>query len=208
MAEHDSQTKPSRWTIRWLAVLLLAPVGTLAARPLLVLQFFHSDDGLDHLLRLFALDRTLRQGVVYPRWLFALAYGYGYPIFNYYPPLAAYVAEMLRLLGLGLVEAIRGTGVICVFAAILGAYALGAEFFHDTKHASTAGILTAVAYVFFPYFLIDIYVRGAIAEVLAAAILPWLVWAARRGERLRALDQNGHDLPNRQIEIAQFNAPG
>ena len=183
MTDNNFQTKSSRLAIRWLAILLLAPLGILAARPLLSLQFFHSDDGLDHLLRLFALDETIQQGVIYPRWLFDLAYGYGYPLFDFYPPLAAHVAETLHLLGLGFVDAIKGTDLICIVVAMAGAYALGAEFFLDAKHAQTAGILTAVTYVFFPYFLIDIYARGAIAEALAAALLPWLIWSLRRGLR-------------------------
>jgi 6-pyruvoyl-tetrahydropterin synthase related domain len=183
MTEDNWRTRSSRRLRHWLPFLLLILLGILAAQPLLSLQFFHSDDGLDHLLRLFALDDTIRQGVVYPRWLFDLAYGYGYPLFDFYPPLAAHIAETLHLLGLGFVDAIKGTDLISIVVALTGAYILAVELFRDAKDAQTAGILTAVAYVFFPYFLIDIYTRSAIAEALAAALLPWLVWSLRRGLR-------------------------
>ena len=168
---------------RWLPILILLSLCLLAARPLLSLQFFYSDDGLDHLLRLFAFDQTIHQGIAYPRWLFDLAFGFGYPIFDFYPPLAAFVAETLHLLGMGFVDALKGTDLLCIIVAALGAYGMGAEFFHDAKHARLAGFLTSVAYTFFPYFLIDIYARGAIAEALAAALLPWLIWSLRRGLR-------------------------
>ncbi len=176
---------------RWLYLIVPLALARVAAQPLLSLQFFHSDDGLDHLLRLWAMDRTIQQGVIYPRWLFDLAYGYGYPIFDFYPPLAAYVAETLHLLGLDFVAAIKGTYVICLLAALLGAYAMGAEFFRESERAQVAGVLTAVAYVFFPYFLVDIYARGAIAETLAAALLPSLVWAVQRGLRQPTLSAVG-----------------
>ena len=187
MTDNNFRTRSIRLAPHWLPVVVLVLLGILAARPLLSLQFFYSDDGLDHLLRLFALDQTIHQGIIYPRWLFDLAYGYGYPIFNFYPPLAAYVAETLHLLGLSFADAIKGTELICIVVALVGAYAMGAAFFRDAQHAQTAGTLTAVAYTFFPYFLIDIYARGALAEALAVALLPWLIWSLRRGLRQSTL---------------------
>src|SRR5512142_838275 len=96
--------------IRWFILALLVAV---AAYPLWSpADFWSSYDGLLHLYRVFALDQTLRQGVVYPRWVLDLAYGYGYPIFNFYPPLAAYVSETLHLLGLVFPGAIKGTFIL------------------------------------------------------------------------------------------------
>jgi hypothetical protein len=64
--------------------------------------------------------------------------------------------------------------------AALGAYALGAEIFRDEKNARALGILTAVAYVCFPYLLTDIYTRGVSTEALGLVLLPWVIWALRR----------------------------
>ncbi|HEX9077642.1 MAG TPA: 6-pyruvoyl-tetrahydropterin synthase-related protein, partial [Anaerolineae bacterium] len=167
-----------RHSIRW---FVLAALTCLAAYPLWsTADFWSSYDGLLHLYRAFALDQTLRQGVVYPRWVLDLAYGYGYPIFNFYPPLAAYISETLHLLGLGFPEAIKGTFIAIIAVAVVGAYRMGLEFFHDEPNSELAGLLTATAYVFFPYFFVDVYVRGAVAEALAAALLPWLVLSVHR----------------------------
>ena len=168
---------------RWFYILSLFALALIAARPLFAAQFFYSDDGLDHLFRLFALDRTIQQGVVYPRWIFDLAFGYGYPIFDFYPPLTAYLAETLHLLGLGFADAIKGAFVVCIVVAVTGAFVMGAELFGGAAEGKATGLLTAAAYVFFPYFLIDIYVRGALAEALAASLLPWLIWSVRRSVR-------------------------
>ncbi len=131
-------------------------------------------------MRVFALDLTLRQGVVYPRTLLDLAYGYGYPIFNFYPPFAAYTAETVHLLGLGFAEAFKATFTGIIAIAVLGAYALGTDLFAGEKDREVIGILTAVAYVFFPYFMVGIYTRGALAETFAVALLPWLIWSLHR----------------------------
>jgi len=160
---------------------ILAGLVIIAAHPLWgIANYLASYDGLLHLYRVFALDQTLRQGVVYPRWLLDLAYGYGYPIFNFYPPLAAYLAETIHILGLGFIDALKATFVAIIAVAVLGAYVMGQELFSREEDAEAIGILTAAAYVFFPYFMVDVYTRGAMAEALAAALLPWLIWGLRR----------------------------
>lgn len=168
-----------------LASLTLGALALIAARPLWnSAAFFDSDDGMLHLLRVYALDREIQQGTIYPRWLMDLAFGYGYPIFNFYPPLAEFLAETIHLSGFDFATAIEGVMLVTILIAISGAYALGQELFSGDG-SIVAGVLTAAAYVFFPYFMSDIYVRGATAEGLAAAILPWTVWSLRRVVRTR-----------------------
>ncbi len=45
--------------------------------------------------------------MIYPRWLMDLAFGYGYPIFNFYPPLAEFLAESLHLIGFNFAAAME-----------------------------------------------------------------------------------------------------
>lgn len=165
---------------RWIPTFVLAALAVIAARPLWSAPFLFSYDGPLHLLRLYALDLTLRQGVVYPRWLLDLAYGYGYPIFNYYPPLSAYFAETLHIFGVGFAETIKLAFTLFIVAALSGAYVLASDLYAGEKAKRPAGLLTAVAYVFFPYFMVGIYTRGALAEAFAVAVLPWLVWSTNR----------------------------
>jgi 6-pyruvoyl-tetrahydropterin synthase related domain len=165
---------------RWIPALILASLAAIASRPLWSSQFLFSYDGPLHLFRVFALDLTLHQGVVYPRWLIDLAYGYGYPIFDYYPPFAAYAAETVHLLGLGFAEALKATFIAIIALSLTGAYALGTELFAGERYSRAIGILTSVAYVFFPYFMVGIYSRGALAEAFAVALLPWMVWSLHR----------------------------
>jgi hypothetical protein len=152
------------------AVLPLLPPAT----------FYFLDDGSLHLFRLFELDRVLRQGVPYPRWAPDFAYGYGYPVFNFYPPLAYYIAEALHVAGLDLPMALQATLALIIAIAAFGAYVMGCELFDSAPAPHWAGLLVATAYVFFPYFLLNVYMRGAIAEALGAAILPWTLWALVR----------------------------
>ena len=70
--------------------------------PLLRGKMVGSQDGYFHLFRLLELDRAARAGDLYPRWAPDFALGYGYPVFNYYAPLALYLALPWRLIGAGL----------------------------------------------------------------------------------------------------------
>ena len=146
-------------------------------------DFLFLPDAFPHLFRFFEFDRVIQTGVLYPRWSAELASGYGYPLFNFYSPLAYYIVEALHLLGLPSAHAILFSFALIVAIAVTGAYALGCEL----GNSRPIGFVTAAAYVFFPYFLTDLYGRGALAESLGAAILPWLVWSWRRVLTRKAL---------------------
>ena len=80
-------------------VTLLA-VGALAVWPLLRAGYPTIGDGLNHFYRLVEFEHLLQHGVLFPRWAPDLGYGYGYPLFNYSPPLAYYLGAVFRGLGL------------------------------------------------------------------------------------------------------------
>ncbi len=160
-----------------LALAILAATMPLWWHPA---PFYVMDDGMGHLFRMLEFDRVVHEGVFYPRWAPDLAFGYGYPVFNFYAPLTDYLAESLHLLGLTLPDAIKVIFALAVLLAASAAYSLGAELFNDHKENRLIGSLVAATYVLFPYFLLDLYTRAAIAEALGAALLPWLIWIWRR----------------------------
>ena len=72
----------------------LAALTLLAAWPVLRAGYPSIGDGLNHYYRLVEFAHLLRQGVWFPRWAPDLAYGFGYPLFNYYPPLTYYLGAL------------------------------------------------------------------------------------------------------------------
>ena len=86
-----------------LLVLSLFPVG-----PLLQPGYpWTAHDARHSVYFLFEFDRGFQDGILYPRWQPDFAFGYGYPFFNIYGPLATYVGEGLHLLGLGFTDAVK-----------------------------------------------------------------------------------------------------
>ncbi|MCS7062288.1 MAG: hypothetical protein RMN25_14175, partial [Anaerolineae bacterium] len=111
----------SRLRVSQVTPLLAAvAVGLIAAQPLLTYSLPRGTDTLYHLQRAASLLRALEQGILYPRWSFDLAYGFGYPVFNYYASLSYYPAAGLAALGLSVVDAITALAVALYIAQPVG----------------------------------------------------------------------------------------
>ena len=131
-------------------------------------QYFSMHDD-QHIVRLYLLDQGLRQGYLYPRWVDELGFGFGYPLYNFYPPLVYYLAESFHLLGFSLIWAIK---LVFIFGFYLGAVGIYLLVKKLTNRIS--GFLSATLYTYFFYHAVLIYVRGALAEFFSLAILPFI----------------------------------
>lgn len=166
----------SAWGRMLIALIASACLTLTAAHPAMFGTLPKSDDGLMHLYRLVALDYSVRHGDLWPRYSPGMAFGYGIPTFNYYSPLSLYPMEALHLaFGLRPVDAFLWGVMLYLFFGTLGAYLLGAAW-----GGPLVGLGTAAAYTYAPYMLINWTQRGAIAELLALALLTWTMWAFRR----------------------------
>src|SRR5512140_1955979 len=88
--------------------LLLVVLSLMALGPLLQAGYFWgAHDARHSVYFLFEFDRVFQDGVWYPRWFPDMTYGYGYPLFNIYGPLAFYAGELFHLLGADLVTAVK-----------------------------------------------------------------------------------------------------
>ncbi len=122
---------------------------------------------------LFEFDRGIQDGILYPRWQPDFAFGYGYPFFNIYGPLATYVAEAFYLLGSGYTGAVKIVFALSVVASGLAMYG-----FVKQVLGRRPALVAAVAYMVIPYRLVDIYVRAALAESVAYVFVPLVLWGA------------------------------
>ncbi|MBI4226405.1 glycosyltransferase family 39 protein [Candidatus Roizmanbacteria bacterium] len=134
-------------------------------------QYFSMHDD-QHIVRLFLLDQGLRQGYLYPRWVDGLGFGFGYPLYNFYPPLVYYIGELFHLLGFSLIWSIKLVFILGFYLGAFGIYLLVKKF---TNRLSA--FLSATLYTYFFYHAVLIYVRGALAEFLSLAILPFVLLA-------------------------------
>ena len=153
-------------------------------------QMPETADGRLHLHRLAAVDYSLRaDNPFWLRYSTGLVYGYGAPLFNYFPALSYYPGSWLHGLGLSFVSSWLVQMVLYVWLAAGGMFLLGRLW----TGSPLAGWLAAAAYVYAPFVLFDALSRGAAPEMAALAMLPWamagltrLAWYGRRRDWLIA----------------------
>lgn len=115
----------------------------------------------------------LRRGVIYPRWLPQSHDGLGAPVFYFYPPIAFWLAGLFGLLG----ASTYGSILLAFSSALAGS---GVAMFHWLKGWTERPLFGACLYMIAPYHLCQFYLRGALAEFCAFAIVPLLALAMRR----------------------------
>jgi hypothetical protein len=153
----------------WLLLLLLIPVMLPLAAPG---YFFKAHDGQHSVSYLVEFDQAIRDGLIWPIWGPDYALGFGYPVWLVYAPLGYFVAELFHLLGFGLTAAVKLTWAFGFLLGAAGTYRLARRWW-----GPAAGLIAALAFTYAPYHLVQIYVRGALAEFLALAWFPWVLLA-------------------------------
>jgi hypothetical protein len=154
-----------------------------AAAPFLALGFalfplalpFWGHDLMAHVVRIAQVHRGVTEGVFYPLYLHDVFWGFGAPLMLFNPPFPYLLAELIVLLGAGPVGALKlGLALGFAFGAA-AVYALARPAL-----GRTAAGLAAAAYAIAPYRLLDGWVRAAYPELIATALLPLMLLAARR----------------------------
>jgi hypothetical protein len=130
-----------------------------------------TNDGQFHLYRLFFLHESLRTEGSPGRWLADVAYGYGAPVFNYYAP-ASYLPGLAAVLaGTGYVVGLEVAFGFAVALSALAMFVLARSLF-----GLISAIVAGLVYAYLPYQLLDLYIRGALAESMAFVWLPLIPW--------------------------------
>ncbi len=148
-----------------LSALLLVP----AAWALFVPGFYGASDDI-HIAWLFEMHKILMSGQIPPRFVPDLSFGFGYPLFNFVFPLPFYLAEIFHLLGFNLVDSIKALFFLSLPLSGIFMYLMLRQFI--SKGLSLSG---AILYIYTPYRSTDLYVRGAIGEIVSFIFLPLIV---------------------------------
>jgi uncharacterized membrane protein len=132
-------------------------------------------DALEYLPRVVEFHENIRHGILLPRWAPDLSSGQGQPLFLLNPPLFYYLTELFHLLGLPFVGAMNAACVVLIFAAAAAMFLLARWYF-----GPAGGAVAALAYVWAPYFLVELYVRTAFAEFSSLPFYPLAIYGFAR----------------------------
>ncbi len=160
----------------WRSILVLGWLSVILAVVLPMLQQGYPSTHSTHfnLSWGFQYQQQFTQGQFYPRWLEFSNFGFGNATFAFYPPLCMVTTLPFHLLGLDLGGTLVASMALAVGILGLGFYRYGRCFWPAWIAAGVAGVGMVS-----PYFLVDVYQRGAIGEVWAIALIPWVLWASQ-----------------------------
>src|SRR3989344_7882094 len=139
----------------WLVLVGLAVVLP-TLWPLLRNDFFQMHD-FTHVARLVELDAALKAGQIPPRWAQDFGWGYGMPLFHFYGPLPYYLAEVLYLIKVPAVWAIKTVFALNYLAGFYFMYLWAREYW-----GKWGGFLSGLAFIYLPYRAVQFYVRGSL----------------------------------------------
>lgn len=155
----------------WLIAIIILVSTAIASRDLIKPGYFSIHDDLQ-VGRLYEMDLCFKDGQFPCRWVPDMGYGYGYPLFNYYPPLPFYFGELVHAIGFSIIDS---TKVMFIAGFLISAILM--FLFTRKLWGDWGGLLSSVLYLFAPYHSVDVYVRGAMNEHWALAFLPGVCWA-------------------------------
>ncbi len=152
--------------------LVITAFATFVSIPLMDARYLTGHDPAYNLMRLIEIHNLLSSGVFLPKWAPDLVFGFGYPIFIFYPPACYYLAEIFVILG-------TGFGIAIKLGYFLG-FLFGGWFFYKIGErigSKKSGIIGAVLFCYVPYRLVDVYVRSSYSEFIAISIVPFIIWS-------------------------------
>ncbi|MBI3939770.1 MAG: YfhO family protein, partial [Acidobacteria bacterium] len=171
---------PQRDLGRWSAALALAALSLPLCLPLLTGAQPAGHDAFEYMPRAVEFHENIRHGVLLPRWAPDLSSGFGQPLFLFNPPLLYYLAELCHLAGADFMFAVNLACLIVIAASGWTMFLLGSLYF-----GRAGGLLAATAYLYAPYFHLDLYVRQALAEFVAFPFYPLALYGFGRYVRER-----------------------
>ncbi|MBI4058854.1 hypothetical protein HY404_01285 [Candidatus Microgenomates bacterium] len=160
-----------KWLTKFWVPILLIFISLLASRDLLLPGYFPMHDDLQ-MMRQLQLEKCFKDLQIPCRWVPDMGYGYGFPLFNYYPPLPYLVGQVFRLVGFHFTEVAKIIFLLSIMLSGFTMYLLAKEFW-----GRFGGVVSATFYIWAPYHALDVFVRGAMNESWALVWFPLLLWS-------------------------------
>ena len=165
-----SETPPishTHTTREWLYIALILIFALIIISPLFQPGYFWgAHDARHDAYFIFQYDKSVQDGIWFPRWSPDWTFGYGYPFFIVYGPLATFLGELFHhFLGLGFEASVKAVLALSIVVSGFAMYG-----FVRSWLGRNAGLVAAVAFMAIPYHLVDVYVRARTGRVGGAGL--------------------------------------
>ena len=156
----------------WLKILVLAFIICLPViLPYFKSGFFPTHDGEWAVVRLGDMYREIKDLQFPARFSGYLNFEYGYPLFNFAYPMPYYLGVIFVFLKLGFVNSVKFLFLLSTVLSFFSMFLLSESLWKN----KWAGIISGIFYIYVPYRIIDLYVRGSIGESLSFVLFPLIL---------------------------------
>ena len=157
------------WPI--LLIILIIPTFNFLSKPGL---YWNMHDDMQ-MIRQMEMEKCLKDGQIPCRWTPDLGYGYGYPLFNFYPPLPYLAGQIFRSLGFSYVATVKLSAMLLITLSALAMYLLASDL-----TGPLGGFLAGLFYTYAPYHAVNIFIRGAFNEAWSALFFPLIFYFSKK----------------------------
>ena len=159
--------------LKYWPILLILALSALVVWPLFLPGYFSHHDDLQ-VMRIFEMRKCIEDFQIPCRWVPDMGFGNGFPLFNYYGVFPYYIGAILSF-AFGFIGAAKSLFFIVLLMGGITMYLLGEKI-----GGKWVGLTSGILYLFAPYRSLDAYVRGAISESFALAIIPLVFYFGLR----------------------------
>lgn len=176
------------WLLRRRHELFLIFLSLLVAREWFLPGLPQTHDAEVHISRSYAFFDSLSEGNLLPRWAGRFNWTYGTPAIMFLYPIEPYIAALIHV-----VTRLSFIGVfkLLVVLSYVGSGIAWYLWLRELKFSEKASVVGSVFYLLAPYRLVDMFVRGALAEHVCFFFFPLILyfftklWTERRTFRPR-----------------------
>lgn len=158
--------------------LFLLIVCIPAIAPLFKSGFFDANDAIWHIARFWQFHLSFATLQIPVRWAPNLFGGLGYPVFIVNYNLPYYLLEMIHIFGFGLVDTYK---ILLGLTFVISAFSM--FLFLRSLFGNWEAFVGSIFFAYSPYRFATVYMRGAVGEALAIALVPLIFWSILQFER-------------------------
>lgn len=189
--ESFRQNRPARAMLMLLAALI---ISIISIAPYFFSHYeenhyrlIKSHDISNHYVAMEQFEKTFRSGALYPRWYSDANRGYGIATPNYYPPGFYYCTTLINAIFNN-----WHTTLLVIMALVFAGSAVALYFLARAFFGRGPSAIAAVVYLLLPYHQLELYWRGAFAELIGFIFIPLtLYFAFKAGTAGRIRDRAG-----------------
>jgi len=150
--------------------IALLAVGLFLVAAIFRTGWYATHDGIFHIYRTEEALNMLKLGQFPLRWAGNFDQGFGIPLFTFIYPLPYYITSILSYFA----SSIIAVKALTVTAYLLGGFGIFQLF---QKKSKLLAFVLALIYIMTPYQFLNVFVRGALGELLALGIMPWTLYS-------------------------------